>query len=224
MIEISKTQNIDDVLFFTLLIAGVVVALLRYVYPRMFNRDVLSLFTLGDTPTDEPHRASRGEMTYGVISSLLYVYVLSIILYLWWYRNSVGYSPIFTDWLVVFGVGIALLVMKWAVDKFLFWVFDVEDIAAMIGERIIAMRLSIVVWGGGLFFMMWYAMKGFNMVISDVWVVILLGIGVLLYLLKMGEFLMRGKAYFLFFIFYLCTIQICPIILAWIWVKNVLTT
>jgi hypothetical protein len=225
MIEISRVYNIDDALFFMLLLSAMLVALLRYVYPRLFLRDVVGGFRIGDAQIDEgASRASRGEMTYEVLSSMLYVYVLSIVVYMWWSKNRVGYGFDVADWLVVYGIGLAVLVLKSGLDRFLLYVFDMGDIVRSFAGRMVTIRLFMSVWGGLAFFVMWYATGGFTMIVSDVQVGVLMVVWVIIFILFMAEFLMRSKSYFLFFIFYLCTIQICPMILAWIWIKNVLTT
>ncbi|MBR4402484.1 MAG: DUF4271 domain-containing protein [Flavobacteriales bacterium] len=225
MIEISRVYNIDDALFFMLLLSAMLVALLRYVYPRLFLRDVVGGFRLGDATVDESlARSSRGEMTYAVLCSMLYVYMVSIVVYMWWSKNRVGYSFDVADWGVVYGIGLVGLIVKWGLDKFLLYVFDVGDMAMAFAERKVTMRLFMSVWGGLAFFVMWYATGGFTMIVTDVGVGIMIAVWVIIFILFMAEFLMRSKSYFLFFIFYLCTIQICPMILAWIWIKNVLTT
>jgi hypothetical protein len=115
-------------------------------------------------------------------------------------------------------------VLKLGLDRFLLYVFDMGDIVRSFAGRMVTIRLFMSVWGGLAFFVMWYATGGFTMIVSDVQVGVLMVVWVIIFILFMAEFLMRSKSYFLFFIFYLCTIQICPMILAWIWIKNVLTT
>lgn len=114
------------------------------------------------------------------------------------------------------------MIVRYIVDVFLSWLFDVREFGMLIMEKNIALRLALGVYGLSVFFLLYYSgavdVSGVNDVLLYVFVLY-----IILSFAVAAEYLVSGPGYFLYFIFYLCIVEICPLLIAWSVFRQALT-
>ncbi|MBQ7763346.1 MAG: DUF4271 domain-containing protein [Flavobacteriales bacterium] len=220
MLEVYKSSSEGSWLFFYFAAGFAVIALLRYAYPMLFRRDTVHLFYFSGL--DSQQRNMKVYVVYRVLALTVFAFTFSLL-------SSVYFSPRYlssefsTEIMFWVFSGISVyMVVRYIVDVFLSWLFDVRGFGALIMEKNIALRLAMGVYGLSVFFLLYYSgaldvCGAGNMLLYVFVLYITLSFAVA------AEYLVSGPGYFLYFIFYLCIVEICPLLIAWSMFRQVLT-
>lgn len=220
MLEVYKSPAESSWLFFFFAAGFAVIALLRYAYPMLFRRDTVRLFYFSGL--DSQQRNMKVYAVYRVLALAVFAFTCSLLSSVYFSPKYLGteFSPVIMAWVFA---GVSLyMVVRYVVDVFLSWLFDVRDFAWLIMEKNIALRLALGVYGLSVFFLLYYSgaadVAGLDNMLLYVFILY-----ITLSFAVAAEYLVSGPGYFLYFIFYLCIVEICPLLIAWSMFRQALT-
>ncbi len=219
MIETARVQGESSFLFFAFLIGFAFVVLLEYLYPEFFRRDTRRLFYFSTDASLQ--RNNRAYAVYRALSSLLFGFAFA--LFLSFCLGEMYFCGGFSwlRWGATFGFALVFLGGRYLIDRFLAWLFGVNALEQVLEEKRTAFQLSFAVYGLILFFLGVYSgffPDGFEKkALLGGFILYFVG-----YVAVMVEYLARRAEYFFYFIFYLCVVEICPVLVAWSMLKRTL--
>lgn len=213
MIETVRSEAGSSFLFFAFLAAGVLVVAVEYLYPELFRRDTRHLFYFSGLGSQE--RNARSYTTYRILASVCCALAVSLFLSVYLarvYPFACTFSPSLVA--TVLAGATSFLLLRYAADGFLAWLFDVRAQVKVILEKNVAFRLAFGVYGLAVLFVLTYSGLAPAVFTEGAlgWLAVLY---VAIYLASMAEYLVGKPEYIFYFIFYLCITEICPVIVAW---------
>ncbi|MDD4820602.1 MAG: DUF4271 domain-containing protein [Flavobacteriales bacterium] len=223
MLEIERVTAQGTDIFWMFMIGFVMIALLRYMYPVILRRDTISIFYFSGADMDPVHR-EKSDAMYGIMSVMIFSYIVSLVFTVWYDMNFKETVFVLKDMFYVLMWVLAYVVGRSAIDVFIGWLFSISSYTKLFVEKSTAFRVSVGIYGILAFFILWYVNGGMSMVIDYKMLVIAICVYVFAYFLVMVEYLLQSVSYFLYFIFYLCVVEICPLLLVWSILENKLIT
>lgn len=220
MIETVRSEAGSSFLFFVFLAAGIWVVAVEYLYPELFRRDTRHLFYFSGLGSQQ--RNARSYTAYRILASLCCALVLALFFAVYLTRVY-PFACTFSFSLVgtAFAVAAAFLLLRYALDGFLAWLFDVRMQVKDVLEKNVAFRQAFGVYGLAVLFVLTYSgLAPAVFTESALWW--FAGLYLATYLASMAEYLVGKPEYIFYFIFYLCITEICPAIVAWSLFKRTL--
>ncbi len=219
MIETARVQGEGSLLFFAFLVGFAFVVLLEYLYPEFFRRDTRRLFYFSADTSAQ--RNTRAYAAYQILSAFLFGFAFALFLSFCLEKMYFGGGFSWLRWGAVFGFSLVFLGGRYLIDRFLAWLFGADALEQVLEEKRTAFQLSFAVYGLILFFLGGYSgffPEGFEKnTLLGVFILYFVG-----YVAVMAEYLARRAEYFFYFIFYLCVVEICPVLVAWSMLKRTL--
>ena len=217
--ETARPESEVSFLFFAFLAGFAFIVLLEYLYPELFRRDTRHLFYFSGLTSQQ--RNVRTYAAYQALSVVLFGFTFALFFSTYLARRYFDRDFSFSLMGAVFVLALAFLLLRYLADRFLAWLFDVHSLAGAIMEKRIAFQLAFGVYGLALFFIFTYSgfsPAGFEEKVL-VWFFVLY---ILIYVAVMAEYLVGSAEYFFYFIFYLCIVEICPVLVVWNMLKRTL--
>lgn len=220
MIETARSEAGASFLFFAFLAGGAFIVLVEYLYPELFRRDIRHLFYFSGLGSQE--RNTRTDATYRIMGLALFAFSFALFFSIYLGRMYPAEYSLSLSFLgTVFLAVCVFLFVRYLVDIFLAWLFDVRVQVASVLEKSAAFRLAFGVYAlAVLFFSTYSGMVPW--VFSENALVWFFCLYILMYLAAMAEYLVGKAECIFYFIFYLCIAEICPVLVAWSLFKRTL--
>lgn len=220
MVEIPRVESDTSVLFFVFLAGFALIVLMEYMYPVLFRRDTRHLFYFSGL--DSEQRTTKTYITYQIMSQVVFAFTVSLVFTVILGRMYFHQDFSLSLMTAVFAVLSAYMFLRYILDRILAWLFDMGAFADDMTEKVIAMRLAVGVYGLAAFFIFMYS--GFSAVsLGDHALIWAFTFYIVMYFAVTVEYLVSRAGYFFYFIFYLCIVEICPLLIAWNLLEQALT-